>query len=618
MGLLKFGYTVDMDALQNPAIPESFLIGYDLDGVLKQKDYLGNITPIGSVTNIVGAASNFLLSSSGLDSLGNKTASIIRSGSLRIGTTQSYTEMSGSTFSIYTNVGGTPSLYFSIDNSLVINNGNNISGDRFYWNPSSGLQFNNNIDSNFSVLSSNGLSFSNIDSVISITSENVSITDGDYTLSLDINQGISFGNGTSSSFISATATLFTQTSSTLTLLPTTLSGPRVQYYPDKSGTFSLIDDIVDSSLFYLAGSTNSVINSKTQSIYRTGNIGIGTASPSTTLHVYATASGAFRLEDGTQGSNYILTSDSNGVATWTPLSSIGISGASGSVPKFTGTSSLGNSRFFDDGTSGSYGSGTSRVYFLTGGNTWLTLNRSQAAMSFILGNPQSPTFQLGQIQSTNTLGLSIESAGYTQFKVGPSYSEAMRISTNGYVGIGLTATPSTRLHVFATQSGFGFRLQDGSQGNNYILTSNSIGMGSWTSSISVTGFRLQTGAQPGYILTSDATGVASWTMSSVRSYVTILSQSGTASPTEIAVINNTLGVTLTWSYLSVGQYRLTSSSPIFDINKMWWSSYIGASNGETLSGSPADSYNFDVFCRVGGVLANSYLSGASFKIEVYN
>jgi hypothetical protein len=162
-------------------------------------------------------------------------------------------------------------------------------------------------------------------------------------------------------------------------------------------------------------------------------VGIGTASPSTTLHVWATQSGAFRLQDGTEQNDYILKSDSNGVASWVSLSTIGISGASGSVPKFTGTSSLGNSRFFDDGTTGSYGSGTSRVYFLTGGNTWLTLNRSQAAMSFILGNPQSPVFQLGQIQSTNTLGLSIESAGYTQFEVGPSYSISLVLAENGSV-----------------------------------------------------------------------------------------------------------------------------------------------------------------------------------------
>lgn len=511
MSLVKFGYTVDMVALANPLIPESFLVGYDLDGILKQKDYLGNVTAIGSV--ISGAQSNFFLSDTVLDSNGNKTASIYRSGNLRIGTTQSYTQMSGSTFSIYTNNGGTPSLYFSVDNNnLVINSSYNISGDKFYWNPSTGLQFNNNIDSFYSVFSSKGLSFSHIDSVIDITPGNVVISNLDYVLSLDINQGISYGSLTSS-FIFATATGFIQTSNILTLLPTTLSTDRVQYYQDKSGTFSLVDDVINSSLFYLAGSTNSLIDSKTQSIYRDGNIGIGTSSPSTKLHIYATQSGAFRLQDGTQQDNYILKSDSNGVASWVSLATVGIIGASGSIPKFTGTSSLGNSRFFDDGITGSYGFGTSRVYFLSG-NTWLTLNRSQAAMNFILGNPQSPLFQLGQIMSTNTIGLSIESAGYTTFKVGPSYSEAMRISSNGYVGIGMTATPSTKLHIYATQSGFGFRLQDGSEGNNYILTSNSIGMGSWTSSINVTGFRLQDGTQgSGYILTSDVNGVGTWTAS---------------------------------------------------------------------------------------------------------
>jgi len=60
-----------------------------------------------------------------------------------------------------------------------------------------------------------------------------------------------------------------------------------------------------------------------------GNIGIGTATPSTTLHVYATQSGAFRLQDGTQASGYVLTSDTNGVGSWTS--------------SLTGLSLLGNS-----------------------------------------------------------------------------------------------------------------------------------------------------------------------------------------------------------------------------------------------------------------------------------
>ncbi len=47
-----------------------------------------------------------------------------------------------------------------------------------------------------------------------------------------------------------------------------------------------------------------------------GNVGVGTASPSTGLHVFSTTSGAFRLVDGTQQNGYVLTSDANGVATW--------------------------------------------------------------------------------------------------------------------------------------------------------------------------------------------------------------------------------------------------------------------------------------------------------------
>jgi hypothetical protein len=239
-----------------------------------------------------------------------------------------------------------------------------------------------------------------------------------------------------------------------------------------------------TSSFYLQGTTDYSYDTSSD-IYRTGSLVIGTSASSTSkLYVYATQSGALRLVDGTEGNGYILTSDTNGVATWTPLSSIGISGASGSIPKFTGTSSLGNSRFYEIGTVGYYGSGSSYVSFLTGGNTWLTLNRSQSSMDFILGNPQSPTFQVGQIQSTNTIGLSVESAGYTSFNTGPTYLEKMRITSDGNVGIGLTA-PSTTLHVYATQSG-AFRLEDGTQGNNYILTSDSNGVATWTASIYAT------------------------------------------------------------------------------------------------------------------------------------
>ena len=48
----------------------------------------------------------------------------------------------------------------------------------------------------------------------------------------------------------------------------------------------------------------------------TGNVGVGTASPTTGLHIFSTTSGALRIVDGTQQNGYVLTSNANGVATW--------------------------------------------------------------------------------------------------------------------------------------------------------------------------------------------------------------------------------------------------------------------------------------------------------------
>jgi hypothetical protein len=47
MSLINFGYRVDMYAIDPPTDPSAYLVAYDLDGVLKQKDYLGNVTILG-------------------------------------------------------------------------------------------------------------------------------------------------------------------------------------------------------------------------------------------------------------------------------------------------------------------------------------------------------------------------------------------------------------------------------------------------------------------------------------------------------------------------------------------------------------------------------------------
>lgn len=72
----------------------------------------------------------------------------------------------------------------------------------------------------------------------------------------------------------------------------------------------------------ISGTANTAVFSST------GNFGIGLGylvSPSTKLHIVATASGAgtgFRLQDTTEGAGKVLTSDASGVATWQPGSSL--------------------------------------------------------------------------------------------------------------------------------------------------------------------------------------------------------------------------------------------------------------------------------------------------------
>lgn len=84
------------------------------------------------------------------------------------------------------------------------------------------------------------------------------------------------------------------------------------------------------------------------------NVGVGLTAPSTKFHVYSTQSGAFRLQDTSEGLNKVLTSDVNGVATWATVSvasgnGVTASGTTNYVSKFTGTNTLGNSIIYDSG-----------------------------------------------------------------------------------------------------------------------------------------------------------------------------------------------------------------------------------------------------------------------------
>jgi len=102
-----------------------------------------------------------------------------------------------------------------------------------------------------------------------------------------------------------------------------------------------------STAWFTQSSSTDAGSSKTNGIYRTGSVGIGTGvmAPSTKMDVRASSSGTgFRLIDGTQGANKILQSDASGNTSWTNpttipatvLGNMGVGGQSTAPNKYTG------------------------------------------------------------------------------------------------------------------------------------------------------------------------------------------------------------------------------------------------------------------------------------------
>ena len=118
-------------------------------------------------------------------------------------------------------------------------------------------------------------------------------------------------------------------------------------------------------------------------------------------------------------------------------------GTVNTLPKFTPTGSqLGNSRFTDNGSTGSYGGGADLVQFIYGSNIFLRLSRAQSSMSFTLGNPLAIVPQENVITSDNTYGTSLITKGYLALRAGATATtEGLRILSTGQLE--LPQTPAT-------------------------------------------------------------------------------------------------------------------------------------------------------------------------------
>ncbi|MET3538752.1 chitin binding peritrophin-A domain-containing protein [Chryseobacterium limigenitum] len=208
-----------------------------------------------------------------------------------------------------------------------------------------------------------------------------------------------------------------------------------------------------------------------------GNIGIGTQTPTNLFHIESATSGAVKIVDGTQGENKVLTSDANGVATWQAIpiqNSPNIYNTNGTVIgnrivtqgantlAFTGTSA---NLFSVDGATFSVDAANNRIGV---GTTTPTATVDIVGTTFGIKNSAGSGSWDNLWFNVNSYVPSINASGAEnglQFNVGTNatgtYGDGQTLKTvatmkaNGSVGIG-TTTPanSAILELSSTNQGF--------------------------------------------------------------------------------------------------------------------------------------------------------------------
>ena len=247
-----------------------------------------------------------------------------------------------------------------------------------------------------------------------------------------------------------------------------------------------------------------------------GNLGIGTTTPGSKL----TVNGKTQIIDGTQADNYVFTSDANGVGSWkAPAAAAGgwlPDGNTNGALKTIGTNDnyalpfvtngIERMRLATDGSLGigTKGAATSGVFEVVndnrgaafddlhvktyndlnqGGGFFFTRSRGTVAAPVDLAKDD----QLGNLtfrgRSNGGINKNAEIVSYYKgdgtnnlgdLEFSTSGAERMRIAENGNVGIG-TSNPGNKL----TVNGGKVQIVDGTQGADYILTSDANGTGTW-------------------------------------------------------------------------------------------------------------------------------------------
>jgi len=234
----------------------------------------------------------------------------------------------------------------------------------------------------------------------------------------------------------------------------------------------------DGSFTFKRVTTQPIIGSAVMTFDTLDQVGIGTATPGATLDVFGTTKTiGLQITGGTPGAGRVLKSDASGIGTWQSDTSIGGSGTTNRVAKFTGAVTIGDSTITDNGTS-------------VGVNTTAPTGRLQVGSdTYDFPGAQQRRFTTSltgaQMFMNDSSGSSIMAIG-----TGPSSDDSlgfnmngavpMIITSGGNIGMG-TTTPTQRLDVSgnakiagtAALGGYSLDVDNNGQGGGIDVTTNS-------------------------------------------------------------------------------------------------------------------------------------------------
>jgi len=196
-------------------------------------------------------------------------------------------------------------------------------------------------------------------------------------------------------------------------------------------------------------------------IQQTGNVGIGTINPLAKLDV----AGQIKITDGTQGAGKVLTSDPNGLATWTTptggASNLADGTAIGNTTYWNGTDWTETSNLFNNGTNIGIGTitPTAQLDIVAPIGSRSRFRYGNETLGLTIGNWSQEAFVYNELN--------------TDLVFGTNSTTRVTIKNDGDVGIG-TDTPGAKLDVAGT-----VKITDGSQGIGKVLTSDANGLATW-------------------------------------------------------------------------------------------------------------------------------------------